>query len=100
MTRPCDNCENWCEAHALYKGPEEVGLCQRDETTRAYLNRTAEDRRIELVGTKIAKLFKSAGVTPERYGAVKQWLGLPAECDCSERQAYLDRLHALVNSTR
>lgn len=102
VTKPCDGCpvNDYCSRHALYKGAGEVELCKRDQVTRAYLDKTAEDRRNELVGTRLANMLKAAGITRERYGAVKQWLGLPPTCDCAEREEWMNRLDALAYKQR
>jgi hypothetical protein len=43
------------------------------------------------LGDHVESLLASIGVTKERYGAVKQNLGLEPACDCPDRQAWLNK---------
>ena len=98
--KPCDGCDRWCVRHALYKSEKEVEVCQRDEKVRAYLDSTAEERASVLIGNKLAAIFRSVGLTKERWAMVKNHMGLPAECDCEARQNYMNQLHAMVRGSK
>ena len=94
---PCDNCgPGWCQRHAMIKKESDARLCQTDEELRNYWDRQAPERRRGLVGTKLAKAFKAAGLPKERYVALKELLGLPPTCRCPEREAWFNKLHAMA----
>lgn len=93
---PCKDCGKWCEPHALTKSEEMRALCKIDESQRRAWEMTAEERRKELAGTYIASLLQSVGITKENYARAKQAIGLPPGCSCEEREAWLNKAHALA----
>ena len=48
----------------------------------------------ELAGDWLSRQFAAVGITPERYAAAKQALGMPPTCECEERREWLNRAHA------
>jgi len=96
----CENCDGWCEFHHLHKSPGGVALCQNDEAQRHYWYETAEQRRAQGIGTKLASLLQSMGITKERYALVKQLFGLPPDCDCDARKEWLNKVQQFVKTGR
>lgn len=49
-------------------------------------------KQVVRLGDKIEEGLTSLGITKERWIATKEQLGLPATCQCAERQAWLNKI--------
>ena len=45
-------------------------------------------------GTLIADNLKKIGITPESYSSIKEAVGLPENCNCKEREQWLNDVWA------
>lgn len=62
---------------------------------QAYI-KALEEQETQLLGDTVTNTLKKVGITPERVGALKAWLGLGSDCGCGKRQEFLNRLHQSV----
>lgn len=49
-------------------------------------------KQVVRLGDKIEEGLTSLGITKERWIATKERIGLPATCQCAERQAWLNKI--------
>ena len=94
MSAPCNQCDGWCERHALWKSAQARKLCEVDEGQRASWDLTTNERQSGLVGTRLAQTLESIGITKDKYVAVKLQFGMPPSCNCNERKNWLNKVSA------
>lgn len=83
----CRTKENWWMAWEEGRGPGQSRKAPAERVRRAGW------------GDKVEAWLKKAGITPERYTAIKAKFGLPPTCGCARRREWINNVERWLKQT-